>query len=139
MKESSDVMQRASRWKTYQNSITAYVVGTTVTVQNNAGSAVSVPVTTPEGTKVLGLLGLPAGAFGTAYAGERSAYQQVGWLGTLKLGLPSGAGYPVPATAKAPATTTTVKAPDKKLPVLRESAAIGPFRTGEITGSWTSR
>jgi hypothetical protein len=33
--------------------------------------------------------------FGTAYAGERSAYNSLSRLSSFKLGLPTGAGYPV--------------------------------------------
>jgi hypothetical protein len=139
MKESATLLQQATTWKNQKQNVTAYVTGGTVTVQNNSSTTIPVPVTMPEGTRVLGLLGLPAGAFGTAYAGERSEQKSLGWLGSLKLGLPSGAGYPVPAATPAPAKAPAVKAPEKKLPVLRESAKIGPFRTGEITGSWTSR
>ncbi|MFD5428095.1 hypothetical protein [Streptomyces sp. NPDC127084] len=50
--------------------VTAYRIGTTVTVQ--APSGVAIPVTTPEGTRKQLLLG--TAAFGTAYAGKRSAW-----------------------------------------------------------------
>ncbi|MEU6623685.1 hypothetical protein ABZ926_23340 [Streptomyces litmocidini] len=50
--------------------VTAYRVGTTVTVK--APSGVAVPVTAPEGTRKRLLLGTTA--FGTPYAGTRSAW-----------------------------------------------------------------
>ncbi|MFI8516608.1 hypothetical protein ACIGEZ_02060 [Streptomyces sp. NPDC085481] len=50
--------------------VTAYRVGTTVTVK--APSGVAVPLTAPEGTRKQLLLGTTA--FGTAYAGGRSAW-----------------------------------------------------------------
>ncbi|MEV7536603.1 MULTISPECIES: hypothetical protein [Streptomyces] len=50
--------------------VTAYRVGNTVTVK--APSGVQVPVTAPEGTRKQLLLGTTA--FGTAYAGSRSAW-----------------------------------------------------------------
>ncbi|MFC9594616.1 hypothetical protein ACFTUC_33130 [Streptomyces sp. NPDC056944] len=50
--------------------VTAYRIGTTVTVK--APSGVTVPVTAPEGTRKNLLLGTTA--FGTAYAGTRSAW-----------------------------------------------------------------
>ncbi|MFJ5783547.1 hypothetical protein [Streptomyces hydrogenans] len=50
--------------------VTAYRVGNTVTVK--ASSGVQVPVTAPEGTRKQLLLGTTA--FGTAYAGSRSAW-----------------------------------------------------------------
>ncbi|MFF0476265.1 hypothetical protein [Streptomyces sp. NPDC004284] len=50
--------------------VTAYRIGTTVTVK--APSGVTVPVTAPEGTRKNLLLGTTA--FGTAYAGGRSAW-----------------------------------------------------------------
>ncbi|MFE8937564.1 hypothetical protein ACFYNX_08740 [Streptomyces sp. NPDC007872] len=50
--------------------VTAYRIGTTVTVK--APSGVTAPVTAPEGTRKKLLLGTTA--FGTAYAGARSAW-----------------------------------------------------------------
>ncbi|MFC8171439.1 hypothetical protein ACFUJ0_05390 [Streptomyces sp. NPDC057242] len=50
--------------------VTAYRIGTTVTVK--APSGVTAPVTAPEGTRKKLLLGTTA--FGTAYAGTRSAW-----------------------------------------------------------------
>ncbi|MFB7451466.1 hypothetical protein [Streptomyces sp. NPDC056194] len=50
--------------------VTAYRIGTTVTIK--APSGVTVPVTAPEGTRKRALLG--STAFGTAYAGTRSAW-----------------------------------------------------------------
>lgn len=50
--------------------VTAYCIGTTVTVQGPSG--LSVPVTAPEGTRKQLLLG--TAVFGSAYAGQRSAW-----------------------------------------------------------------
>lgn len=142
MKESATLLQRAGVWKAQRNSVTAYVVGGTVTVQNNGGNAIPVPITMPEGTKVLGLLGLPAGSFGAAYAGERSEQRSLGWLGSVKLSLPAGTAYPVPPAAVqiAPTTATSSTVSEPAQPTLvREPAKVGPFRGGEALGSWTSR
>ncbi|MFI8099768.1 hypothetical protein [Streptomyces sp. NPDC086023] len=66
--------------------VTAYRVGTTVTVK--APSGVSAPVTAPEGTRKQLLLG--TGAWGTAYAGNRSAWTAPELLqSTVTLKLPS--------------------------------------------------
>ena len=66
--------------------------------RTTAATRSPVPITMPEGTKVLGLLGLPAGAFGTAYAGERSEQRSDGLAGigqarpAVRGGLPDPAG-----------------------------------------------
>jgi hypothetical protein len=65
-------LQRRAAWQqaVADGDVTAYRVGTTVTV--TAPSGTQIPVTAPEGT----LKQLPLGttAFGTPYAGERSAW-----------------------------------------------------------------
>ncbi|MFD5573203.1 hypothetical protein [Streptomyces cadmiisoli] len=65
-------LQRRAAWQTAldQGRVTAYRTGSTVTV--TAPSGVQVPVSVPEGTRKQLLLG--TAAFGTAYAGERSAW-----------------------------------------------------------------
>ncbi|MFC0627201.1 hypothetical protein [Kribbella deserti] len=137
MKQSSAVLQQAIAWKANQSKVTAYVTGTTLTVQSS--SSVAVPVTVPEGTRLVGLLGSTGAVFGTAYAGERSDYKTVGGLlsGSFQLKVP--AGYPAPTTT-APATTakttTTTNQPAQPRE-LREPAKVGPLRTGEVR--WTSR
>lgn len=70
----AELRQRAT-WQSAVSAgqVTAYRVGSTVTVQAPAG--VQVPVTAPNGTVQSGLLGLGATPAGTAYAGELS-----GWL-----------------------------------------------------------
>ncbi|MER7831242.1 hypothetical protein [Streptomyces sp. NPDC095602] len=66
--------------------VTAYRVGTEVTVQAPAGTAV--PVTAPEGTRERTLLG--TAVFGTPYAGARSAWETPGTFQTaIRLTLPA--------------------------------------------------
>ncbi|QCD55483.1 hypothetical protein [Streptomyces hawaiiensis] len=65
-------VQRRAAWQTAlaDNRVTAYRIGGTVTV--TAPSGTQIPMTAPEGTKKQVLLG--TSAFGTAYAGARSAW-----------------------------------------------------------------
>lgn len=65
-------LQRRAAWQTALASgkVTAYRIGTTVTI--TAPSGTRIPVTTPEGTRKQLLLG--TAAFGTPYAGQRSAW-----------------------------------------------------------------
>lgn len=81
-------LQRRAAWQTAlaNGSVTAYRVGKAVTV--TAPSGTQIPVTAPEGTSRQLLIG--STAFGTPYAGERSAWTTPGPLQTaLKLNLPS--------------------------------------------------
>ncbi|MEV6401108.1 hypothetical protein AB0M39_41110 [Streptomyces sp. NPDC051907] len=65
-------LQRRAVWDKAlaDGKVTAYRIGDTVTVK--APSGVSAPITAPEGTRKQ--LPLTTGAFGTAYAGARSAW-----------------------------------------------------------------
>ncbi|MEU3935515.1 hypothetical protein AB0E85_26295 [Streptomyces sp. NPDC029044] len=65
-------VQRRAAWQTAltNNRVTAYRIGDTVTV--TAPSGTQIPVTAPEGTKKQLVLG--TSAFGTPYAGARSAW-----------------------------------------------------------------
>ncbi|MEU0387626.1 hypothetical protein [Streptomyces chartreusis] len=65
-------VQRRAAWQTAlaNNRVTAYRIGDTVTV--TAPSGTQIPATAPEGTKQQLLLGTTA--FGTPYAGSRSAW-----------------------------------------------------------------
>ncbi|MDT0391646.1 hypothetical protein [Streptomyces dubilierae] len=65
-------VQRRAAWQTAlaDNRVTAYRIGTTVTV--TAPSGTQVPVTVPNGTRQQLLLG--TSTFGTPYAGARSAW-----------------------------------------------------------------
>ncbi|MFF6954220.1 hypothetical protein ACFZAD_37030 [Streptomyces iakyrus] len=65
-------VQRRAAWQTalVNNRVTAYRIGGTVTV--TAPSGTQIPVTAPEGTKKQLVLG--TSAFGTPYAGARSAW-----------------------------------------------------------------
>ncbi|MDQ0990470.1 hypothetical protein [Streptomyces sp. V3I7] len=79
-------LQNRAKWQDALDAgkVTAYRVGSTVTV--TAPSGTQVPVTAPEGTRQQLLLTSPA--FGTPYAGERSAWTTSGTLQsavTLKL------------------------------------------------------
>ncbi|WP_225798779.1 hypothetical protein [Streptomyces sp. NK15101] len=71
-KEAGTELNRRAAWDqaVATGKVTAYRIGTTVTVKAPAG--VNVPVTAPEGTRKRLLLG--STAFGTAYAGTRSAW-----------------------------------------------------------------
>ncbi|MFC8091283.1 hypothetical protein [Streptomyces sp. NPDC057301] len=80
-------LQRRAAWQSAlaKGSVTAYRIGNTVTV--NAPSGTQIPVTAPQGTVKQLLIGTTA--FGTPYAGERSAWTTPGLLQTaLKLKLP---------------------------------------------------
>ncbi|MEU8985173.1 hypothetical protein AB0C98_01540 [Streptomyces sp. NPDC048558] len=80
-------LQRRAAWQSAlaKGSVTAYRIGNTVTV--NAPSGTQIPVTAPQGTVKQLLIGTTA--FGTPYAGERSAWTTPGLLQTaLKLRLP---------------------------------------------------
>ncbi|PKW07350.1 hypothetical protein SAMN05428944_5584 [Streptomyces sp. 1222.5] len=79
-------MQNRATWQAALDAgkVTAYRIGNTVTV--TAPSGTQVPVTAPEGTKQQQVLGTTT--FGTAYAGQRSAWTAPGLLQsalTLKL------------------------------------------------------
>ncbi|MFF1404307.1 hypothetical protein [Streptomyces sp. NPDC058294] len=80
-------LQHRARWQTALDTgkVTAYRVGNTVTV--TAPSGTKIPVTAPEGTEQQFLLS--SAAFGTPYAGTRSAWGTPGALQTaLTLELP---------------------------------------------------
>ncbi|MFJ7148090.1 hypothetical protein ACIQVT_07800 [Streptomyces sp. NPDC100445] len=80
-------LQNRARWQTALDAgkVTAYRVGNTVTV--TAPSGTKVPVTAPEGTKQQFVLS--SSAFGTSYAGARSAWGTPGALQTaITLKLP---------------------------------------------------
>ncbi|GAA2784844.1 hypothetical protein GCM10010521_74000 [Streptomyces rameus] len=79
-------LQNRAKWQTALDAgkVTAYRIGDTVTV--TAPSGTKIPVTAPEGTRQQQVLG--TAPFGTAYAGERSAWASPGLLQsalTLKL------------------------------------------------------
>jgi hypothetical protein len=65
-------LQRRAAWQAALASgkVTGYRIGTTVTI--TAPSGTQIPVTAPEGTKKQLLIG--TSAFGTSYAGKRSAW-----------------------------------------------------------------
>ncbi|GGT15492.1 hypothetical protein [Streptomyces chromofuscus] len=91
MKDIGTELQRRAAWRTAvrDGQVTAYRVGTTVTVEGPDG--VAVPATMPEGTTRAG------SAFGEAYAGDRS-----GWT----------APADAPLTLTLPASATPTTAPD---------------------------
>ena len=81
-------LQRRAAWQAAvaANKVTAYRIGTTVTV--TAPSGTQIPVTAPEGTKKQNLIG--SAVFGTPYAGARSAWATPAALqSALTLKLPS--------------------------------------------------
>ncbi|MGW7302510.1 MULTISPECIES: hypothetical protein [unclassified Streptomyces] len=80
-------LQRREAWRkaVANNKVTAYRIGRTVTI--TAPSGTQIPVTAPEGTRQQQLLGTTA--FGTSYAGKRSAWGAPGLLqSALTLNLP---------------------------------------------------
>jgi hypothetical protein len=101
LSESGTVLRRADLWRTNKAAVTAYAVGTTVTVQSSAAGAIDVPVTMPEGTVNLNADGTAGTAFGQAYAGERSGQAAFAASQKSRYGLPAGAGYPAAATVSA--------------------------------------
>ncbi|MEU6370107.1 hypothetical protein ABZ876_31385 [Streptomyces sp. NPDC046931] len=109
MKEIGTELQRRAAWDSALRAgrITAYRVGDTVTIQ--APNGVAATATLPTGTRLSG------SAFGTAYAGEVSAWAPSSG-GPLTFTLPTSAAAP-PRTARvtrpAPATGP---APDTRLP-----------------------
>ncbi|MFF4451590.1 hypothetical protein [Streptomyces goshikiensis] len=88
MKDTGVELSRRAAWDkaVAANKVTAYRIGTTVTVKAPAG--VVAPVTAPTGTKKQLLLG--TADFGTAYAGNRSAWTSPDLLqSAVTLRLPS--------------------------------------------------
>jgi hypothetical protein len=80
--EDSAILGRQATWESTNASVTAYTLNGVVTVTSSGSTAV--PITVPNNTHV----GSSGGAvFGTAYAGERSAWSTVGGSG-LSLVLP---------------------------------------------------
>ncbi|MEV7614641.1 hypothetical protein [Streptomyces sp. NPDC089799] len=87
-KDTGTELQRRAAWDKAlaDNKVTAYRVGSTVTVK--APSGVLAPVTAPEGTRKQLLLGTTA--YGTAYAGTRSTWTGPEFLqSAVTLKLPS--------------------------------------------------
>ncbi|MFF9276135.1 hypothetical protein [Streptomyces griseosporeus] len=81
-------LKRRADWQAAiaNNKVTAYRVGSTVTI--TAPSGTQVPVTAPEGTKKQLLIGTTT--FGTAYAGKRSGWDKpVALQSALTLRLPT--------------------------------------------------
>jgi hypothetical protein len=84
LRDTGAQVRRQALWEKAAGGVTAYVQDGVVTVKGPSGT--QVPVTAPEGTRHGGLLG---GTFGTAYAGERSAFLPTG-LTASTLVLPAG-------------------------------------------------
>lgn len=93
MAEAQQAQARLAAWQGVVDTgtVTAYVKDGTVTV--NAPSGRTVPISVPNGTKKLNLLGLTSGDFGESYAGFRSGWQSFGtFSGSLRLRLPDNTG-----------------------------------------------
>ncbi|MFI9648360.1 hypothetical protein ACIHAA_18935 [Streptomyces sp. NPDC052040] len=111
MKDIGTELQRRAAWQAALNAgqVTAYRIGSTVTIQAPAGVASS--ATLPTGTRLMGL------TFGTPYAGEMS-----GW--TPSIGLPLVLTLPETAT-KAPAAHAAHPAPaTRPAPAVRVPAGV---------------
>ena len=104
MTEAGTAIARQQGWSASKSAVSATLVGTTVTVRSTSGSAVWVPMSAPEGTK------LGSATFGTAYAGSRSDWGQLPARGSAALTLPAAPGYTAPATAAAPSAASTAPA-----------------------------
>ncbi|MCW7941342.1 hypothetical protein AAW14_04580 [Streptomyces hygroscopicus] len=108
MKDIGTELQRRAAWQAalQAGNVTAYRIGTTVTLQAPAGVAVT--ATLPAGTQLAGT------AFGTAYAGEVS-----GWTPSsgapLAFTLPTSAAAPSAAAHVKPAPATR-PAPHSRVP-----------------------
>ncbi|CAG7655702.1 hypothetical protein [Actinacidiphila bryophytorum] len=125
-------LQRRAAWSAAWKGgkVTAYRIGSTVTV--SAPSGVAVDVTAPAGTRQAQLLG--STAFGTAYAGRLSGWAQPGLLqGAVTLTLPASAvPAAVPAATAAKAKSpATLAAPVGRLPVPRGVADAVPAGPGD--------
>jgi hypothetical protein len=87
---SGQILQQQAAWKAAvaAGTVSGYIQSGKVVV--SAPSGLYVPLTAPDGTQNPGLLGSSIGAtpFGSAYAGELSAYQQAPGFGNLTLFLP---------------------------------------------------
>lgn len=91
---SGQLLQQQAAWQAAvaAGRVSGYIQSGKLTV--SAPSGLRVPITAPSGTENAGLLGTSIGAspFGSAYAGELSAYQQAPLLGSITLILPGGGG-----------------------------------------------
>ncbi|GAA2619103.1 hypothetical protein GCM10010399_57700 [Dactylosporangium fulvum] len=87
--------QRLAAWQAAlrNRSVEAYTLDGRVTVVNKGNAALEVPITAPNGTKLvtISVLGIEVGGgtFGEAYGGERSAWRSVGRHGQQLLRLSS--------------------------------------------------
>jgi hypothetical protein len=90
----SQQLSRQDAWRraVANRTVTGYRRGDTVTVVN-AGDALDVPLTAPTGTRKLGLglLGaqVPGEAYGEAYGGQRSAWQNLARGKSVAVKLPA--------------------------------------------------
>lgn len=91
---SGQILQQQAAWQAAvaAGKVSGYIQSGKVTVSAPAG--LYVPITAPAGTQSAGLLGTSIGAspFGSAYAGELSAYQQAPTIGGITLILPGSGG-----------------------------------------------
>ncbi|WP_214109306.1 hypothetical protein [Acrocarpospora catenulata] len=81
-------LKRMAAWRqaVQADQVSGYIQGGVVFV--DAPDTLDVPLTAPNGTRVPNLLNLGSSPFGTAYAGELSAYQRAALLQPIKLLLP---------------------------------------------------
>ncbi|MCX5387326.1 putative Ig domain-containing protein [Streptomyces sp. NBC_00083] len=140
----SQVLAESAAWTAAKNAgtVTASVQNGSVVIGNSGGSAVSVPVTVPDGSTLNGA------AFGESYGGTRSAWTPVGAGSTITITVPSSGG-PVgtapavtgPTSASAvtgtafTATITTTGAP---APALTESGNLPAGVTFKDNGDGTA-
>lgn len=126
-----DELLRQQTWRGRVNTgaISAYQVGSTVTVVNTTGGTVAVPLTLPEGTTQNGA------AFGQAYSGERSAVVSTAAGQRLTYQLPVSLVAAIQSAELVPATTDDVTT----LLVPEEQVADQPITTPELLIEETRR
>ncbi|MFN2319115.1 MAG: hypothetical protein ABR500_05485 [Dermatophilaceae bacterium] len=98
MQDAGAELVRHADWASQSGSIAATVSGTTLKVTNTASVARNVPLTVPEGTRVIGRKGRLGAVLGASYAGQRSVSQKVSAGATLAFALGSDPGFAATAT-----------------------------------------
>ncbi|MFI6056233.1 putative Ig domain-containing protein [Streptomyces violascens] len=140
----SQVLAESAAWTNARKAatVTASVQNGSVVISNSGGSAVSVPVTVPDGSTVNGA------AFGESYGGTRSAWTPVGAGGAISVTVPSGGNAPGTAPVITSATvasatvgtafSATVTTTGTPAPALTETGTLPPGLTFKDNGDGTA-